>query len=114
MTKIEMIKHLVGKLKLKKMPNAEELYDFLLGMCKPIRMKPLGLPIIVKGAPHLPGLTGFLIIETSHIAAHTFTDTMELHFAIYSCKDFRKDKLIEYILNNLDVDSMKTKNIEFW
>jgi S-adenosylmethionine decarboxylase len=79
--------------------NFEAVYDFLIKLAKLIDMKILTKPYLVRGSENLPGITGFLIIETSHIAIHTFSKQNYIAIDIYSCKDFDENKVREFILN---------------
>lgn len=81
-------KHLIVDMHDCRMPNHAELYEFIDELVKLIKMNKLISPYVVKGAPDNPGITGFVIIETSHIAIHTFEDTNTIALDIYSCKPF--------------------------
>ena len=78
--------------------NREELCKFLKDIVTLAKMNGLGPSHIVKGAAHLPGLTGVQIIETSHIALHCFSKNTSYMFNIESCKDFNENRLKIYIL----------------
>lgn len=61
-----------------------------------IDMKALTLPQLVAGTVK-PGYTGFVVIEESHIAIHTFTDLSLVWVDICSCKAFDKEIVREYL-----------------
>jgi S-adenosylmethionine decarboxylase len=76
--------------------DSDYLKSITLELVQLIKMKVLLPPIVVVGAPHLPGLSCFCIIETSHIAMHTFTDINKVSIDVYSCQDFDADKAITF------------------
>ena len=91
-------KHLLLDLKkCKNLPNQEEIYNLLSELPDKLGMKILTNPYVVRGSPHLPGWSGFVIIETSHISLHSFDDTNFISMDIYSCQDFNETDIIKYI-----------------
>ena len=88
------------------------LLDFINKLVVLIDMNILLEPQIVEGAEHLPGLTCFCIIETSHIAIHTFTDKKSLSADVYSCKDFDANVVFKYFEKKFAIKEMTTNNIE--
>ena len=52
----------------------DDVEGILFGLAAEIGMKILAGPTVVEGAPENPGWTGFVIIDKSHIAVHTFKD----------------------------------------
>jgi S-adenosylmethionine decarboxylase len=79
------------------MPTHSEIYELFEDIVKSVEMKTLIPPFIVKGAEHLAGLTGFCVIETSHLTIHTFVDEKYVAFDLYSCKDYDEKIVIELI-----------------
>ena len=75
-----------------------KIKEFIKSIVERVDMKPLGETIIEKGAGHLPGLSAVQLIETSHIALHTFTINNTYMFSIESCKEFDVCSLIDYLL----------------
>lgn len=63
-----------------------------------INMHTLTQPLIAEGIPENPGLTGFVIIDYSHISIHTFTNYGEALIDIFSCKAYSKESAIEATL----------------
>lgn len=61
-----------------------------------IGMKTLYGPVIIQGVPENPGVTGFVIIDYSHISIHTFTDTVSL-IDVFSCKFYDRDIVTRYL-----------------
>lgn len=104
-------KHLIMNLyECSYLPNHSEIYDLLENIVKAVKMNALIPPYIVKGAEYNSGLTGFVIIETSHIAIHTFEETKFVAFDIYSCKNFDENKVIK-LLVGLVKPKLEEKNV---
>lgn len=74
-----------------------------------IDMHILSGPHVVMGVPENPGWTGFDIIDKSHIAIHTFSDSSIVSVDVYSCKPFDTELVLNYLKNNLSYDKRKTK-----
>ena len=72
-------------------------YSFLKELPARVDMGALTPPIIVRGIPENPGLTGVLVIDYSHISFHAFTDLNRINFDLYSCKDFDPNIVIEHV-----------------
>jgi hypothetical protein len=53
-----------------------------------IDMRILAGPHVVEGMPYNPGITGFAIIDFSHISVHTFSDCDYVMVDIFSCKAY--------------------------
>ncbi|MBS3172023.1 S-adenosylmethionine decarboxylase [Candidatus Woesearchaeota archaeon] len=71
-------------------------YSFLKELPAKVKMGALTPPIIVKGIPENPGLTGVLVIDYSHITFHAFTNKNRINFDLYSCKDFDSEVVIKH------------------
>jgi S-adenosylmethionine decarboxylase len=87
--------------------NKKYLIETITNVVKLIEMKILFPPKVVKGADHLPGLSAFCIIETSHVAIHTFTDNNKVSIDIYSCMDFDENKCINYFKERFGMNKIK-------
>lgn len=70
------------------------LKKFLVHLTHTIGMNVLKGPIVAKGIPENPGLSGIVIIDFSHISVHTFTDTHEALVDIFSCKPYNQKRAI--------------------
>lgn len=77
--------------------DREVMRKVLIELPEIINMKRLTDPIIVKGAPHNPGLTGIIIIETSNITLHTFENSGKFSLDIFSVKSIDEEKIISYL-----------------
>lgn len=76
-------------------PGLERFLNELPGV---IDMHTLTEPLVAEGIPENPGLTGFVIIDYSHISAHTFTKYNEALVDIFSCKPYIQDQAVEFVL----------------
>jgi|SRR3989344_2182226 len=92
-----------------KLKDEERISELLNTLPEKIEMKKLSSPMVFKGSDHLPGLTGVVIIETSHIAFHTFTDENKVNIDIYSCKDFDNEMVLEEFKKTFGIKKMIVK-----
>ena len=94
--------------------NTRELIEtFLLQCCRLVGMRPLGPPVIYKGSDHLPGYTGFLVIETSHLSVHQF-DSGYVRIDLYSCKQFNPDIIVSLSEVYFPADLRNVQTIKRW
>jgi len=89
-----------------KMPNHSQLYKFIERLVKLVKMNALIKPYIVEGATYNPGITGFIIIETSHISIHTFEAKKFIALDIYSCIDFDHKLVLKEISKEFDTQEI--------
>lgn len=66
-------------------------------------------PVVIEGVPENPGVTGFAIIDFSHISIHTFTNDLEVCIDIFSCKPFDTDGLIDYVKGRFGLEDQNLK-----
>ncbi len=80
-----------------------------------IDMRILSGPQVVEGAPYNPGLSGFDIIDYSHISIHTFTDYRQIMVDVFSCKEFSRQTVVDYLSRRLGVEpwQMETRTV-YW
>ena len=98
----------------KKLLNNEKFaLNLLLELPKLIGMKILSGPNLVRDydTGHV-GLTGFVIIDYSHISLHTFSDTQEIFIDIFSCKKFDYKKVRRYLYKKLKVKPKDVETVE--
>ena len=94
--------------------NTRELIEsFLLQSCKIVGMKPLGPPVIYRGSYHLPGYTGILVIETSHISVHQF-DSGHVRIDLYSCQPFNPETIVSLSEVFFPADLRNIQTIKRW
>ena len=68
-----------------------------------IGMKILAGPIVVAGHDCNPGWTGFVVIDKSHIAIHTFTEGNRISIDVFSCQPFDTDEVEHYLNNKIGI-----------
>lgn len=91
------------------------LEKFLKDLPGIINMHVLKGPYLATGIPENPGISGFVIIDFSHISVHTFTEYNEALVDIFSCKPFDKDAAVNAVLQYFKVDDTKARVKEvFW
>jgi len=76
-----------------------------------IGMKVLDGPHLVEGVPENPGLTGFVIIDKSHISVHTFTETGTASIDVYSCMPFNAKKAVSFLRDHICFTEVATRTI---
>lgn len=68
-----------------------------------LHMHVLEGPHIAKGIDENPGISGFCIIDYSHISIHTFTDPKEALIDIFSCKPYNPAVVKNYMLEQFHI-----------
>jgi len=81
-------------------------------IAKLCKMKVLHGPVVMEGMPINPGLTGFAIIDFSHISIHTFVPSNEICVDIFSCKDFNRNIVEKYVKEAFKLDRATTRIID--
>lgn len=89
------------------------MFGMLMEMPGLVGMKILSGPNLVRDydTGH-EGLTGFVIIDFSHISIHTFRDTQEIFIDIFSCKPFDQDAIREYLYEKLGAARSKVETMD--
>ena len=72
----------------------------LVQICK---MKILRGPIIVKGVPANPGVTGLVIIDFSTISIHTFSKSNKVMIDVFSCKPYNYAKAKKFVIDTFKI-----------
>ena len=104
-------KHLIIRAEVKHPITSEwELRKWLKNLVKTIDMKIIGGPYtayVTKEGNR--GITGVVMIETSHIAIHIWDETTPslVQCDVYSCADFQRGEVIMHL------GMMKPKKIEY-
>ena len=93
------------------MGDKKHIQNFLNSIVKTIRMNKLTEPIVKEGKSYLPGVSGFVMIETSHCAIHTFTDENRINFDVYSCKNFNEIDVLNKLNDYFDGLILLSKNV---
>jgi len=84
----------------------------LIDLSSLCEMKILHGPVITKGMPVNPGLTGFVIVDYSHISIHSFSKTNELSIDVFSCKEFNKEIVIDYVIKAFKLKNVKVIEVK--
>lgn len=86
--------------------DMQAVFDFLLKFPAIIGMQRLTQPYVISydGAdkPNDYGVTGIVIIATSHISIHTYPHDKTFFLDVFSCKQFDKERALSYIRNTFD------------
>ena len=90
----------------------EEITEILLGLPSEIDMKILAGPMVVRGAEENPGWTGFVIIDKSHIAIHTFDEGNRVSMDVFSCQPFEGERVLRYIKERIRLNMYNTQIVE--
>lgn len=83
--------------------DKEGLTTFLNELPGKIGMNVLHPPVVVEGIPENPGLSGFVIIDFSHISIHTFTQHRQALVDIFSCKPYDQADAAQSVLDYFKV-----------
>lgn len=94
--------------------NREGLEAFLKALIDAIGMNVLAGPVVAEGIPENPGLSGFCIIDYSHVSIHTFTKTVDAMVDIFSCKPFDRAKAREMALAYFGTEESMVRSQEIW
>ncbi|PIP24841.1 MAG: hypothetical protein COX34_01995 [Candidatus Nealsonbacteria bacterium CG23_combo_of_CG06-09_8_20_14_all_36_12] len=98
----------------KKFLNDEKfILEILFEIPKIIKMRILSGPNLVRDYDKInPGITGFAIIDKSHISIHTFVKTREIYIDVFSCQKFDYQKIKKYLFSKLKVKPEKVETLE--
>lgn len=108
--------HLIFDLKNcnQKIESTDAIDSFIREFVKIVNMSILHGPVVVEGIPQNPGITGFVIIDFSHISVHTFTKYNEALIDIFSCKKYDKDAAKKYCQEYFGASDENTRLKEVW
>ena len=87
---------------------------FLQEVVDGVGMKIISGPTVAEGVPENPGLSGFAILDYSHAAVHTFTESDEVMVDIFSCKPFDRQKAREMVLAAFATKDSDVRSQEIW
>lgn len=80
------------------MSTMEGIYGLLGELAETANMTALTSPYVVRGLPHNPGLSGIIILETSHISVHTFEEENRVAIDVYCCKSFDENATLKRVV----------------
>lgn len=89
--------------------KVKKAIEIVARLCK---MHILHGPVVIEGVPENPGITGFCIIDYSHISIHTFTQTREMCMDVFSCKQFDYEKVKEFVKKTFVLDDRFIEYVE--
>lgn len=93
--------------------NEQFIFEILLEIPPLIGMKILSGPNVVRDYKKShAGITGFAIIDFSHVSIHTFSSTGELFIDIFSCKKFDYEAVKKYLYKKLSVKESQVETLE--
>ena len=92
-----------------RLSDEDGLNNFLNTLPRLIGMKVLKPPVVINGIPENPGLTGFVIIDFSHISIHTFTNHNQALIDIFSCKSYVQEEAVKAVLEHFQADRQNAK-----
>ena len=91
--------------------NKVELAKFPVLLCKKIRMKPYGKPILKRfGSGYLEGYSFMQFIETSSITGHMDEVDGRVFIDIFSCKTFNVNKAKKFCQQYFQAKKLCAKN----
>lgn len=95
--------------------DGDGLKKFLTDLPPLINMHLLTQPLVAEGIPENPGLSGFVIIDYSHLSIHTFTKFNEALVDIFSCKPYSQETAVQAVLKYFKIskESARVKEV-FW
>ncbi len=87
----------------KSLSDEEGLKKFLTDLTSEIGMHVLAGPLIAQGIPQNPGLSGFVLIDFSHISIHTFIKHKQALVDIFSCQAYDKETAVKPVLEYFQI-----------
>lgn len=91
------------------------IYNILDTIPKMIDMVAITPPLVFRWLnPPEPewGITGIVVISTSHISIHTFPERKTLSFDCFSCRDFDPRKVVDFLCATLAIREPKVQVVE--
>lgn len=94
-----------------KLSNVGFIFHLLDRLPEYIGMQKIGPPHMASfDDPRIAGVTGVVMIVTSHISIHTYSNKCCFFLDIFSCKAFSPEKIIQFLSTALETTSM---NVSF-
>lgn len=119
-----MAKHIkiLGKGNSSILLDKEAISEFLKNIVSEVKMVQLGEPILYEVPLNTDnlnsddfmdegGVTGVIILTTSHCAIHTWPLRQEFHLDIYSCKEFDKEVAIKFVSDFFQCYKIKASDL---
>jgi len=97
----------------KKLSDVHRLYKTLNSLPEIIGMTKVGFPHIIEFTkPPIAGISGFVFIVESHISIHTYSGQGFISIDIYSCREFKPDKALQFLRRSYSITKMDTQLIK--
>jgi len=123
-------KHLkvLGRADAARLGDAAIVRQFVIDLVKQVGMEPIGEPVVhdvpleIAKLDREPfqdegGITtqlvGFHTLSTSHVAIHTWPLRQEFHLDLYSCREFDKHVVGDFIQEVLHTDEMIATDLTY-
>lgn len=123
-----MSKHLkiLGKGDANLLGDVNVIRNFIMVAIENLGMRPLGEPVLydveldIKKLNQEPfcdeggksiQIVGFATLSTSHIALHCWELRSEFHLDIYSCREFSKEYIENFVKDYFRCDKIKTSDL---
>ena len=91
--------------------SSETVESILRELPGRIGMKIIAGPVIVEGNACNPGWTGFVVIDKSHIAIHTFIEGNRISIDVYSCQPFDAEEVERYLNEKISLTRVNKRVI---
>lgn len=99
-----------------KLYEMKRVFKVLNNLPAILDMHKLTAPYLVDAPPVTPkdqgGISGFVMIQESHISIHTFPHKGFLTADVYSCKPFDTEKAIDYFKKQFDLQELEINIIK--
>jgi S-adenosylmethionine decarboxylase len=92
--------------------NVELITQALKDIAKLCEMSIVGGPLVLRGVPENPGVTGICVVDFSHISIHTFSNPGEVCIDVFSCKPFDPELIHEYLKKTFHVEDTDAVYVE--
>lgn len=90
------------------------LEAFVRRAVQSVKMNIIAGPVVAEGVPENPGLSAFAVLDFSHAAVHTFTNTGDVMIDIFSCKPFDKQAARELCMAYFATEESSVRSQEIW
>lgn len=94
--------------------DPEAIKTFLTDMAAATDMSVLAGPLVAEGIPENPGITGFVIVDFSHVSVHTFTKFGEAMIDVFSCKPYNPEKVRALCRNTFGTETSEVREKIVW
>ncbi len=98
-----------------KIADSAHITEFITEIASAIGMHILHGPVVINGIEENPGITGFAIVDFSHISVHTFTaNRADVLIDIFSCKEYDRARAEEVCLKYFSGIDTNVRHKEVW